>query len=458
MTKKDLPKEVEALLSAHPEIDSVDLIVSDMNGILRGKRTHINDLAKVFSSGINLPAATHFLDVKGNVIETISEGAHDGDPDVFCRPVEGTLKQTPWARRPTAQVLLTMYEQDGSPYFGDPRHVLGRAYQFLTDQGLSVVMAVELEFYLLDAQAVPPIPAPPSETSAPLTGPQVYNFDAIDDFDKVLTEIDEACRAQDIPASAAGSEYGQGQFEINLHHIGDPQIACDQATLLKRVVKGVAKKHGLLATFMAKPFQMHPGSGMHIHASVLNKDGDNIFAEDHATDGKSDFLDTLTHAVGGLADTMAESMAIFAPNANSYRRFSPGFFAPVEPNWGPNHRSVSLRIPLSDAKNRRVEHRVAGADANPYLVTAAVIAGLHHGLTQKRTPPPMRQQGEVFEPEVLLPTRWEKALDVFEESTILPKYLGERYADLFAKSRRFECNCFHAEISDRDFDWYLRAF
>jgi glutamine synthetase len=165
----------------------------------------------------------------------------------------------------------------------------------------------------------------------------------------------------------------------------------------------------------------------------------------------------LRHAIGGLTATMAESMAIFAPTANSYRRYRPGLFVPLAPNWGVNHRGVALRIPLSGPQDTRIEHRPGGADGNPYLVMAAILAGIHHGITNRCDPGPMVAEGEVIEEKVALPLRWEAALDAFDRGTVLPQYLGKRYHDLFAACRREECDRFHAQITDRDYEWYLRA-
>ncbi len=231
-------------------------------------------------------------------------------------------------------------------------------------------------------------------------------------------------------------------------------LACDHALLLKRAIKAVARQQGLAASFMAKPFADFAGCGMHIHVSLLDADGNNVFAGQSA-DGE--FSDTLRHAIGGMAEIMGESMAIFAPNANSYRRYVRHAYVPTTPNWGPNHRDLALRIPLSSPENTRVEHRVAGADANPYLVMAAVMAGLHHGITHRCDPGVMTQPGEEVDDAVTLPVSWERALDAFAAGKVLPQYIGELYRDTFEKCRREECDRFRAEVSERDYAWYLRA-
>jgi glutamine synthetase len=273
----------------------------------------------------------------------------------------------------------------------------------------------------------------------------------VDDF---LADLDAICIAQNIPAGAALSEFSPGQFEVNLHHVDDPVLACDHAVLLKRAIKAAASKNGLGATFMAKPFAETAGSGLHLHMSLLDEDGNNVFAGE-SRDGA--FSDKLRHAVGGLSALMAESMAIFAPNANSYRRHAPGNYVPASPTWGVNHRGVAMRVPLAAAANTRIEHRVAGADANPYLVVAAILAGVHHGLSEQCEPPPMTPEGAQIDYEVTVPIRWPQALDAFDAATVLPHYLGAGYCELFAQCRREEEGNYNAEVPTKDFDWYLRA-
>jgi glutamine synthetase len=297
---------------------------------------------------------------------------------------------------------------------------------------------------------VPRIPG----SDLPQGGSQYAMMEDLYEFDDFINDLIDICALQNIPSGTALSEYSPGQFEVNLHHVDDPVLACDHAVLLKRAVKAAARRGGMAATFMAKPFENISGSGLHIHVSLLDGDGNNVFAGS-SQDGE--FSDTLRHAIGGLGQIMEECTAIFAPNANSYRRFAPNAFVPSTPSWGENHRSVALRIPLSSAKNRRVEHRVAGADSNPYLVVASILAGIHHGITQKCEPGKMVREGSILEHVVSLPIRWPVALDTFDAGTVLPGYLGEEYHKLFSMCRREEEERFNARIPAKDFEWYLRA-
>ncbi|MFO1436361.1 MAG: glutamine synthetase family protein [Gammaproteobacteria bacterium] len=436
----------------------IEVLFTDINGMMRGKRVGREDFAKVFDPGINLPGATALLDSKGMTFDCITNGNADGDPDMICPPVDKTSVYVPWANRPTAQTLVSMYDAAGKPYFADSRHVLQHALLPLKKMGLTPVVAIELEFYLLDGQGED-MPRPKlgriPGTTIDQDGPQYNSLDDLTDLDAYFADVETACRVQNIPASAALAEFAAGQYEINLHHVADPLLACAHAVMLKRVVKSVARKHGMGASFMAKPFADFAGCGLHVHVSLLDRKGNNVFA-DSKTTTKLAISPTLRHAIGGLAATMDQAMAIFAPNANSYRRLRPALFVPLTPNWGMNHRRLALRIPLSEKKDMRVEHRVAGADANPYLVVAAILAGIHHGLTNQCDPGPMVPAGEIIDEKVTLPLRWDRALDLFEQSTILPHYLGEEFCKIFALCRREECNRFHNEVNRQDYEWYLR--
>ena len=455
MSDQGLLEELQAFLERHPDTRFMDVFAPDINGIPRGKRIQSDEFEKVFSGGSNYCAASTLMNMRGEAPENVKYGAHDGDPDILSIAVPGTLAPVPWASLPTAQCLLELCEFDGSPYSLDPRNVLKKSLAALQELGLRPVVATELEFYLVDYDGDTFVPRLPKIAGSDWeqVGIQFASFDDLDDVEPFLVDLDAFCTIQHIPAGAALSEYSPGQFEVNLNHTDDPVLACDHALLLKRAVKAAAKKNGLAATFMAKPFAEHAGSGLHLHISLLDEQGRNVFSGV----AKDDFSDTLRHAVGGMRAAMPESMAVFAPNANSYRRYAPGWYVPASPNWGPNHRDLALRIPVSSQKNRRVEHRVSGADANPYLVAAAILAGMHHGITEQLDPGPMTAEKADVKYQVTLPVRWSKALDAFEAGAILPHYFGEEYHRVYGVVKREESDLFHSEITDRDYEWYLRA-
>ncbi|MEH6581371.1 MAG: glutamine synthetase family protein [Halioglobus sp.] len=452
--------ELERFLEQYPEIEMLELLMPDINGILRCKRILRREFDSFFGHTLKAPITTPFLGILGDLYDETNPTLFAGDPDQLLLPVSGTLAPVPWVDSPTAQVLTRFANLDGSPAWPDTSNVLATTLENYRADGLYPVVATELEFYLLtsDSDGKPqPLLGKVPGTKRPQQGIQYCMADDLFDCDDFLDDVRKACELQGVPLTAMHAEFSPGQWEINTHHVKDPIQACDHAMLLKRIVKGVARKHGFAATFMAKPFGDAAGSGLHIHTSVYDSDGNNIFSDPKAEEPPA-MSDTLRHAIGGMSETMAESMAIFAPNANSYRRFKPGVYAPISPTWGYNHREVALRIPVSTDDNRRIEHRVAGADANPYLTMAAVLAGIHYGISNRCSPGEETSAGEeLASSDVSLPKRWDAALNLFRGSAVLPKYLGKQYCEVFADKRQGECDDFHSRVTDIDYDWYLRA-
>ncbi len=446
--------EVAAFLEHYPETRWVDAIIPDLCAIPRGKRLDVSGLKKVFETGMGLPGSTYVMNILGENVDSTGLGPPDGDPDYPCFGVPGTLAPVPWVGPEQAQVLMTMKNDAGEPYWLDPRVIAGRMVDRIAALGYTPVVAIELEFYLIDPETDEL--GRPKLARSPLTGKrpretQVYLMDELDAFAPVLNDIIDTCRQQNVPADVATIEYAPGQFEINLNHVSDPVVACDHAFLMKRAVKGVAARHGLVATFMARPFRKTSTNGTHIHLSLLDGDGRNVF-----DDGGKDGSDLLRHAIGGLAETMAEAMPIWAPNANSYRRISPVGWVPLAPTWGYNNRSVAIRVPSGEPTSRRLEHRPAGADANPYLVMAATLAGVHHGLTNKVDPgkPIVGDAAQQVPPS--LPAIWVDALRAFDDAKILPDYFGAEYWDIYSKIRWSEFHEFNDHISALEYDRFLR--
>ena len=448
-----------ALLAAfrqrHPRTRFVDVLLADLCGIPRGKRVTLNELSQVYRGGFLLPGSMFALDVLGGTIQETGLGFDEGDADRSCLPIENTLVPVPWRDEDVAQIQVSMSDHDGSAFYGDPRHVLIDVLRRFRDLQLTPVIAIELEFYLLDTQRTIDGRAQPPRL--PLTGRREYQTQInsmvdLNEYSAVLAEISSACEAQEIPSGTALAEYGPGQFEVNLQHSPDALAACDQAIRFKRLVRGVATKHGMEATFMPKPYMDKAGSGAHIHVSMLDEQGRNIFAADDATGSAQ-----LKHAIGGLAATMADAMLIFAPTANSYRRYRSESYVPLNPSWAVNNRGVALRIPSSSAENRRVEHRVAGADANPYLLTAAVLAGIHHGLQRRLDPGPAVSGNAYRDAVATLPITWPEAALKFEASTMLREYLGEKFHRLFVTTRRGELQAFESHVSPLEYLWYART-
>ena len=453
--------ELKHFLQSHPDIQMLELLMPDINGILRCKRIHRREFDSLFDRSFKAPLSIPLLGIMGELYdEGLSHDLLAGDPDQLLLPITGSLAPIPWLESSTAQVLGGFADMDLQPSWTDPRNVLANVLDQYTSRQLKPVVATELEFYVLanNSDSVPsPLTGEIPGTDLKQQGIQYCMADDLFECDAFLDDVRKACEAQNVPLTAIHSEFSAGQWEINTHHTDNPVTACDHAVLLKRIVKGVARKHGLGATFMAKPFDESAGSGLHIHASVYDSDDRNIFAE-RSGESSTVVCETLLQAIGGLSDTLSESMAIFAPNANSYRRFKAGAFAPSSHTWGHNHREVALRIPVSSPDNRRIEHRVAGADANPYLVMAAVLAGLLHGMSNKLDPgEPIPSGADLSNAQVTLPRRWDEALALFRSSSTLPEYLGKTYCDTFAVLRQGECDDYHGRVSNLDYEWYLRA-
>lgn len=441
-------------LSRAPDCEMVDLLLPDMNGLLRGKRISRDALEKVYVDGVCLPMSLIATDITGNTVEETGLGYDIGDEDRICRPVAGSLRQVPWSPRPMAQVLLAMEDAQGGVFEGNPREVLQHVLARYTALGLKPVVAVELEFYLLDRELGSD--GRPQTTLNPNTGErnrstQVYYMEDLNDYRAFTDAVAAACTAQDIPADTAVAEYAPGQFEINLKHRDDALLACDDAIYLKRAIKAVAQQQGMQASFMAKPFVDQAGSGLHIHASVLDKDGNNIFAS--TPDAPAD---TLRHAIGGLQRSARDCLLLFAPHANSYRRFVLNAFVPLNDCWGYNNRTVAMRVPHSDTKNTRVEHRIAGADANVYLVTAAVLAGMLHGLENKHDPgPPII--GNAYEQTENRTPFWRDAINDFMASDFIADQFGERFRHYFGQQKLKEMHNFYTQVTTLEYEWYLRS-
>ncbi len=448
-----LPDEDAAELQQIAGCEMIDLLLPDMNGLLRGKRITRDALEKVYANGVCLPMSLIATDITGNTVEETGLGYAIGDEDRICRPVPGTLRPIPWQSRPMAQLLLSMEDSSGGSFGANPREVLKRVLRGFDELGLTPVVAVELEFYLLDAELT--VDGRPQTSINPATGErnvttQVYYMQDLNDYQEFTDAVADACRAQQIPADTAVAEYAPGQFEINLKHRSDALLACDDAIFLKRAIKAIAEDQGMIASFMAKPFVDQAGSGTHIHVSVLDKDGNNIFA--CTPEAPSD---TLKHAVAGLQQASKDCMLMFAPHANSYRRFVLNAFVPLNDCWGFNNRTVAMRIPHSDPANIRVEHRIAGADANPYLVTAAVLAGILQGLKDKGDPGPAIV-GNAYEQTEQRTLFWRDTINDFMASKFAARAFGESFQHIFGQQKLKEMRSFYTQVTTLEYAWYLR--
>jgi glutamine synthetase len=448
--------EAQAFLDANEDIESVQIVWTDLCGVQRGKILRRDEVVPAWRDGRFFPISALVLDATGQDVPETGLVFDEGDRDLLLWPVPGSMVRVPWAYVPTAQYVAAIHDLDGEPHYADPRNALERVVnRFKSELGMTPIGAVELEFFLLDrATAMNGAPMPPQSliNEARPKHFQAYYLQDTDDYAPFFKDLYAFCDVQGLPAKTLISEYAPGQMEIVLRHRDDVLKACDEAIMLKRVIKAAAEKHGLCATFMAKPYAQWTGSGMHVHVSLGDEAGNNLFAADDPLDNP-----LLLNAIGGLKAAMAESMLIFAPNANSYRRFRRNSYAPVAANWGVNNRTVSLRVPAGAAKSCHIEHRPSGADANPYLVMAAILAGMHHGIAEKEDPgSPIIGNG--YERRAKhIPGNWFEAIDAFYRASILKEYFGKPFVDTFCTLKEVEADRFYSEPIARDFEWYLRS-
>ncbi len=451
------PKELDDFLAAHPQIEFFDAFLNDLNTVERGKRLDRGGIAKAYATGMLLPGSMYALDVIGGTCEATGLGFDEGDADRPCRPIPGSLVPVPWHREPVAQVQLSMFEPDGSGFFGDPRHVLTQVLKRFEALRLTPVVALEYEFYLVDFERT--ADGQPQPPRSPLTGRREFRTQIVSITDlgacsSLLAQISADCKAQGIATTSALAEYGPGQFEVNLAHRADALAACDEALRFKRAVKGAARAHGCEATFIAKPYRDMAGSGLHVHVSLLDESGRNLFSCDDPLQSPR-----LRHAVAGLLDSLADSVLICAPGPNSYRRFRSEAYVPMTASWSVNNRGSAVRIPVSDAANRRIEHRLAGADANPYLVVAWILASIHRGLERAQEPAQPVEGNAYRQPAALkgeaIPTHWATATQRFRASAAARDFLGERFAKLYATLKQAELDLFNSHVTAREIADYL---
>jgi glutamine synthetase len=444
-------KEWQQFARAHPQLTALDAFIIDVNGNTLGKRLAFSDAHKAFTEGVLFSSCALIADVRGLGHNVQGMGASDGDPDGTAMPIPGRLHLVPWARASAAQVLCSMRhaETKGSLWF-DPREVLGEVVVQCRQARVHPVVACELEFYLLDprrgADGGIALAALPGRGSAPRRAANL-SMDAIEDSSAFLNSVAAAAAEQGVPVCGAVAEYGIGQYEVNLRHVADPVLAADHAVLLKRIVKGVAQSMGMLASFMAKPFARQPGSGLHVHVSLADTSGANRF-------GLEGGEVLLQQAVAGMQAMMFDSVGFCAPNFNSYRRYL-GPFVPTTRDWGHNNRAVAFRVPAAHGSGRRIEHRVAGADASPHLVIAAILAALLHGLSQKLQPTTPARGRAQSGPDPAFPNGLLAALERLEHSSLLPAYIPPNFLQLFAELKRKEYAAVIEDLFIREFDFYL---
>jgi glutamine synthetase len=439
--------ETQAFLSANPNVKWIDIILFDLNGIPRGKRFRRDDITGIAKNGLMMPSTVFIMDARGNCVEETGRLWETGDPDHQFRVLSGTLKPIPLNGSTHAQAVMVVTDNDDL----DPRGVLSRQVAAFKAAGQTPVVAVELEFYVTKPakNGAFTLNTPDGLADNP-EFPLTFQFEEMDTLGPFIDDIYKIAEAQGLPIDGVMQESGPGQFEINLKHKADPVAAALDGLLLKRAVKAAAKAHGLDATFMAKPHHDWSGSGMHIHVSLVDAAGKNLFAGDPLSP-------LFRYAIGGLQATMGDFMAVWAQSANAYRRYVPKSYVSMTAHWGINNRNVALRIPRAPAAGTRVEHRVAGADANPNLVLASILAGIRHGIANKIEPGPIAEGDATNCDAPQLPTVWASALEKFKESAVARDTFGAGYQDVYYRLKQTERINFERIVTSLDHIWYSQV-
>ncbi|MGB0360090.1 MAG: glutamine synthetase family protein [Endozoicomonas sp.] len=426
------------------KITEVEAVISDFNGIARGKIMPSNKF--IAEKGIRLPESILIQGVTGDYVdnEIYDDLVDPAEIDMILKPDESAIHKVPWALEPTALVIHDCYDKQGNLISIAPRTVLKNVLALYDAKGWAPVVAPELEFYLTQHSANPDhsLQPPVGRSGRPESGRQSYSIDAVNEYDPLFEDVYDWCEEQGLDIDTLIHEEGAAQMEINFRH-GDALALADQVFIFKRTVREAALKHGINATFMAKPISHQPGSSMHLHQSILDTDGNNIFSNN---DGSPSQM--VNHYIGGLQKYVSESMPLFAPNVNSYRRFLSNASAPVNLAWGIDNRTVSLRVPESSADNRRVENRLAGADANPYLAFAASLLCGYLGMINEIEPTePETGNAAENSNDKRLPLNLEEALELMESSNILKETLSTHFVRCYVEVKKAENQHFKEIVS-----------
>ena len=420
-------------------LDEVECVIADLPGIARGKAVPAGKWEK--QKHFHLPNSIFFQTITGDWGEAAGP---DGflEPDMVLKPDLSTTTAAPWADDGTLQVIHDAFDQKDTPVPFAPRNVLRHVVELYQAEGWTPVVAPEMEFYLVarnidPAKAIEPMMG---RTGRPAAGRQAYSMSAVDDYGPVIDDIYEYAEIQGFEIDGIAQEGGAGQLEINLRH-GDPVKLADEVFYFKRLIREAALKHDCFATFMAKPIEGEPGSAMHVHHSVLDDTGRNIFVGPQGGE-----TDAFFHFIGGLQEHMPSVIAIIAPYVNSYRRYVRDHAAPINLEWGRDNRTTGIRIPVSPPEARRIENRLAGMDCNPYLCIAASLACGYLGMKNELRPD-KRWRGDAYESEDEVPQGLYAALDMFDTATDIHTVLGPDFARVYSIVKRAEYNEFLQVIS-----------
>jgi len=411
---------------------TVRVAVSDLNGVMRGKRVPASYASKLGKGAIQLPLSVINVDVTGGDIEESPLVFETGDADGVLMPTGRGPVPLPWLTEEQPLYPMELRCSKNEAFTADPRRALRKVLDRFSDKGWTVQAATELEFTLVDdtGEALDVVRNPLN--GQPVRMPEILALGHMDAFDAFLSDLYAGAEAMSIPAQTITSESGIGQFEITLHH-QDALRAADDTWLFKELIRGTARQHGMAATFMAKPFADDAGNGMHVHFSIWDDAGNNML--DERSEGGQARLDA---AIAGTLEGMVGATLIFAPHANSYARLVPGAHAPTAVCWGHDNRTAALRIPRGGPETRRLEQRVAGGDTNPYLTIAAILGAALYGIEEGLTPP-AAIDGNAYEQDCpQLAPDWATAITAFETCPVMASIFPPLLRDCLLRCKRQE--------------------
>ena len=434
----ELPDAARAYLDGH-RLDEVECVIPDLPGIARGKAVPASKFAR--QSQFFLPNSIFFQTIAGGWGDAAGDAGFT-EPDMILKPDMSTATAAPWTGDWTLQVIHDAFDQEGTPIPMAPRNVLKRVCQLYADKGWTPIVAPEMEFFLVARNIDParPIEAMMGRSGRPAAGRQAYSMSAVDEYGPVIDDIYDFAEAQGFEIDGITQEGGAGQVEINLRH-GDPVKLADEIFYFKRLIREAALRHDCFATFMAKPIEGEPGSAMHMHHSVVDADGNNIFS---TPDGAE--TPAFAHFIAGLQSHLPSVIALLAPYVNSYRRYVKDHAAPINLEWGRDNRTTGIRIPVSDPASRRVENRLAGMDCNPYLGIAGSLACGYLGLVAQEDPSP-ECDGDAYAGEEDIPYDLYSALDLFDAAGDIHAILGPEFARVYSIVKKAEYGEFLQVIS-----------
>ncbi len=439
-------------------ITEVECLVPDLGGIARGKILPTKKFIKGLKNNSHrLPQSTFIQTISGDYAWEDNFGPlptsiyNPIDVDVILKPDFNTIRLVPWYQDPTAQVICDAVNLNGANVINSSRNILKKILDLFNKEGYVPIISPELEFYLVkpNPDSDYPLEVPIGQSGRKETGKQALGIDAVNEFDHLFEDVYNYCESQNIEIDTINHETGSAQMEINFQH-GNPLDLADQVFLFKRTLRQTAIKHKLYATFMAKPMENQPGSSMHIHQSLTNLKGKNIFFNKQTKLSK-----LMNNYIGGLQTYTPKFMPIYAPNINSFRRLYATWGAPRNIKWGIGNRSCSFRIPSVEEKNMRVENRVAGSDTNPYLVMAANLASGYLGIKNKIKASKETKKSAFDDKEVSLPKNMEESLFLFENDEDINEIFNEKFIRTISAIRRVEYQAYLSVISSWEREYLL---